>query len=231
LRWEEWAPFYRDIVRDFNYSMEKDAQAANILNSLLANKRICDNSCLSMRICKEVTICGAATNLQGHLDDFGIVGTCIAADSATSVILANGLLPDLIVTDLDGNVREQIMANSEGAVVVVHAHGDNISNLREFVPHFNGLISGTTQGREFGALRNYGGFTDGDRAVSIARNFGARRLRLLGFDFENPTPKQGKDEMIKKRKLTWAKKLIFEFNPDCVDIWIPETGSEGSYRA
>jgi hypothetical protein len=222
MRWEEWEPLYQAIVKEFNYSRKEDEHAAKVLDSLLANKRICDDGCISNHIDNEVTVCGGASNLQGHLDKFGIVGTSIAADNATSVLLSNGLLPDLIVTDLDGNVREQIMANAEGAVVIVHAHGDNIPALKQHVPHFNGLISGTTQGREVGVVKNYGGFTDGDRAVSIASQFGATKIRLLGFDFENPLPKLGKDLDMKRNKLIWAKRLIFENTPENVLLWIPE---------
>ena len=222
LRWEEWAPLYQSIIKEFNYSREEDDHAAKVLDSLLANKRVCDDGCISRHICKEVTVCGGASSLQEHIDEFGITGTGIAVDNATSVLLANGLLPDLIVTDLDGNVREQIMANAEGAVAIVHAHGDNIPALKQHVPHFNGLISGTTPGREVGVVRNYGGFTDGDRAVSIARQFGATKIRLLGFDFDNPVPKLGKDLDTKRKKLIWAKRLIFENSSENVLLWTPE---------
>ncbi len=222
MRWEEWSPLYQAIIDEFGYSRQMDARAASILDSLLVNKRICDEGCLSRHIFREVTVCGAASNLQAHLDEFGIVGSSIAADNATSVMVANGLLPDVIVTDLDGNVGEQILANAEGSVVVVHGHGDNIPALKEYVPHFAGLIAGTTQGREIGAVSNYGGFTDGDRAVSLARHFGASRLRLLGFDFEDPAPKPGREIGVKRRKLAWARKLIFDHNPDNVELWIPD---------
>jgi uncharacterized Rossmann fold enzyme len=221
LRWEEWEPLYRAIIDDFNYSREKDAKAAKILNSLLANKQICNDVCIQNHIQKEVTVCGGALNLQEQLDEFGVSGTLIAADNATSVLLANGLLPGLIVTDLDGNVKEQIMANAEGAVVIVHAHGDNIPALTEHVPFFNGVIVGTTQGHEVGVVRNYGGFTDGDRAVSIAKHFGATKIRLLGFDFEDPAPKIGKEIEIKRKKLFWAKRLIFDNNREHVCLWVP----------
>jgi uncharacterized Rossmann fold enzyme len=221
LRWEDWEPLYREIIDDFNYSREEDAKAAKVLNALLANKRICDDACIQNIICKEVTVCGGASNLQEQLDEFGTAGTLIAADNATSVLLANGSLPDLIVTDLDGSVREQIMANAEGAVVAVHAHGDNIPALKEHVPHFNGRIVGTTQGRELGVVRNYGGFTDGDRAIFLARHFGATRIRLLGFNFEEPSPKPGQDIAIKRKKLAWARRLIFDTNPEFVELWMP----------
>ncbi len=223
MLWEDWEPLYREIIEDFGYSRQEDARAAKILNALLANKRICDEACLRSCIGKEVTVCGGASNLQAQLDEYGAEGTLIAADNATSILLDRGSLPDLIVTDLDGNVSEQIMANEEGAVVAVHAHGDNIPELKENVPHFNGLIAGTTQGCEVGIVRNYGGFTDGDRAVSLARHFGATRIRLLGFDFENPVPKFRRDIDVKKRKLFWAKRLIFHLNPGDVILWIPST--------
>lgn len=221
MHWEEWEPFYRAIIEDFNYSKQKDERAAEILNALLSKKRICDDACIQWHISKEVTVCGGASNLQKHLDKFGVSGTSIAADNATSLLLANGSLPDLIVTDLDGNIRDQITANAEGSVVIVHAHGDNVPALKEHVPLFKGLISGTTQSREVGIVRNYGGFTDGDRAVSIARHFGATRIRLLGFDFENPNPKLGCEIETKRKKLTWAKRLIFDHNPGHIVLWIP----------
>ena len=221
MRWEDWEPLYREISDDFNYSREEDAKAAKILNALLVNKRICDDACIRNIVHKEVTVCGAASNLREQLDAFGIAGTLIAADNATSILLANGSLPDLIVTDLDGSVPEQIMANAEGSVVVVHAHGDNIPALKEYVPHFSGLIAGTTQGRELGVVRNYGGFTDGDRAVFLARHFGAIRIRLLGFNFEEPAPKPGQDIAIKRKKLAWARRLIFDTDPEFAEIWMP----------
>ncbi|MEE9236285.1 MAG: hypothetical protein V3U52_00640, partial [Thermoplasmata archaeon] len=47
----------------------------------------------------------------------------------------------------------------------------------------------------------------GDRAVFLADHFGASVIRLLGFDFERPNPKDRSTE-VKQRKLIWAKKLI-----------------------
>jgi hypothetical protein len=66
---------------------------------------------------------------------------------------------------------------------------------------------GTTQSRPFGRLHNFGGFTDGDRAVLMARHLGAP-TRLLGFDFDTPRLKEGRDVEVKKRKLAWARRLI-----------------------
>jgi len=93
--------------------------------------------------------------------------------------------------------------------------------VKEIVPRFRGPIVGTTQSTPFDGRRNYGGFTDGDRAVELARHFGARRVNLLGFDFENPRRAEGKDLERKRRKLKWARKIIFERNPIQVFLWTP----------
>ncbi|MEM2818029.1 MAG: hypothetical protein QXN39_06050, partial [Archaeoglobaceae archaeon] len=59
----------------------------------------------------------------------------------------------------------------------------------------------TTQSKPFGRVYNFCGFTDGDRAVLIAKKFGAKKITLYGFDFE-------KAEGTKLKKLKWAKKIL-----------------------
>jgi uncharacterized Rossmann fold enzyme len=65
---------------------------------------------------------------------------------------------------------------------------------------------------------NFGGFTDGDRAVMVARHFGATKIHLLGFDMAQPRPKEGRDPKTKKRKLETARELIWDYNPDGVEL-------------
>ena len=57
-------------------------------------------------------------------------------------------------------------------------------------------------------VADYGGFTDGDRAVCICQEFGVRRIVLRGFDFLHPNPKPGSDPAVKLRKLGWAERII-----------------------
>ncbi|MBI0581525.1 MAG: hypothetical protein JET69_00735, partial [Methanomassiliicoccales archaeon] len=90
---------------------------------------------------------------------------------------------------------------------------DNIPALERYVPWFTGPLTPTTQGRPFDGVYNFGGFTDGDRAVMLARHFGARMIRLAGFDFDDPRPKAGKDPEVKRRKLREARRLIWDLNP------------------
>jgi hypothetical protein len=93
--------------------------------------------------------------------------------------------------------------------------------LGQYGPLFRGRVVMTTQSSPFRQVRNYGGFTDGDRAVVLARHFGAQQIFLLGFDFLHPKPKKGKDPEVKLRKLAWARRIIFDQNPRQVSLWIP----------
>ncbi|MDD1734714.1 MAG: DUF115 domain-containing protein, partial [Methanothrix sp.] len=117
-------------------------------------------------------------------------------------LLSRGILPDVVVTDLDGPFPAILQANSQGCLVVVHAHGDNLDALNRYVPQLQRII-GTVQCRPLPGLYNFGGFTDGDRCVFLARELGAASIKLIGFDFEDEsvTPR-------KRKKLAWARKLI-----------------------
>jgi uncharacterized Rossmann fold enzyme len=221
MRFEDWEPVYMRILEEFGFSRIEDERSARWLEALLIGKDLCDEACIRRRIMEEVTICGDAPSLEANLTFFGVKGTIISADGATKVLVDAGIRPDVIVTDLDGDIESQIEANRHGALVVVHAHGDNIAAIERYVKHFNGLIAGTTQSKPTGSLFNFGGFTDGDRAVMLARHFGAKRIRLLGFDFKEPRQKDGKEQAIKSRKLEWARALIFDFNPAGTCLSIP----------
>lgn len=152
-----------------------------------------------------VTIAGDAESLERQVKDLS--GVVISADEATSVLLEKGIVPDAFTTDLDGKIEDLLRANSLGSVAIIHAHGGNIPALEKHVESFEGPVIGTTQAEPIEGIYNFGGFTDGDRAVYIADHFGAREIKLVGFDFEKPR-KKGKDVKAKARKLDWAYILI-----------------------
>jgi uncharacterized Rossmann fold enzyme len=215
----EWEPYYLKIVREFGFSVEADERAAKELVDLCRGKDICVPECLRGRIGKEVTVLGHAPKLERALRTQKLRGTVIAADGATTSLLNElGKVPDIIVTDLDGNVPDQLSANAQGAVVVVLGHGDNREAITKYVPWFSGLVTPTTQGRPFPGVYNFGGFTDGDRAVILARHMGAETIHLLGFDMMDPRPKGGKSPSVKLRKLEIAKELIWGLNPPTVRL-------------
>ncbi|MEE8401643.1 MAG: 6-hydroxymethylpterin diphosphokinase MptE-like protein, partial [Candidatus Hydrothermarchaeaceae archaeon] len=135
-------------------------------------------------------------------------GTSIAADGATSFFIDNGLVPDIIVTDLDGKIEDLLLANRKGSIVVIHAHGDNIPALK-YAREFNAPL-GTTQAEPFGRLYNFGGFMDGDRSVFLARHFGAKKICLFGMDTgsENSRYSFSKNPKVTRKKLVWTTRLI-----------------------
>jgi len=209
MDFEVWERYYERILSDFGFDRKEDERSASILSSLLSGKKVSSKDDLSTMIQrKDVIVVGGGKNLEKELDNDFSKAVVIAADGTTSTLLAERIVPNIIVTDLDGKIEDQISANKMGAIVAIHAHGDNIEQIKRWTPKFEGKVLGTVQCRPFDVLYNFGGFTDGDRAVFLAHHFGARSIQLLGFDFENVGEKPNCDEKTKLRKLGWAKRLI-----------------------
>ncbi len=221
MRFSEWEPIYNEIAKEFGFSPEMDDASATLLDTLVDDSRRIDERVIGSRIGMEVTVCGDGPNLEQDLGSFSPRGTLLVADGATGRLMQRRIWPDIIVTDLDGDIEPQLLANESGAAMVVLGHGDNMDRIREIVPRLPGPTLPMTQVRPHGHLSNFGGFTDGDRAVELARHFGARKINLLGFDFGSPRPKAGKDLDTKARKLVWARKIIYDLNPPGVVLWTP----------
>lgn len=215
MDFETWAPFYEQILKDFGFSREKDEGVAAELDKLLGGNRVPDASLRKILRGKDVTVAGNGSNLEEEIGEAR--GVLVTADEATSVALGHGLVPAILVTDLDGDVADQLKANAEGAIAVIHGHGDNGPAVREWAPRFSGATVATTQSRPLGGLRNFGGFTDGDRAVFLADHFGAARIQLVGFDFERPNAKDV-DRRTKQRKLDWAYILLGSLDRDELEL-------------
>ena len=206
-----WESKYREILKDFGYSRKKDNQSCKLLNSLLSKK---------MRITKirdlienkPVFVIGAGPSLPFCLSVLKKHKkiTKIVADGATKAIIENGLKPDIIVTDLDGDIISLKKAGRTNTIMVVHAHGDNSEKIH-FVKNFKNCI-GTTQTKPVGKVHNFGGFTDGDRCVFLANHFKAKKIILLGMDFGTRIGKYSKTRVISRttkiKKLRRGKKLL-----------------------
>ncbi len=119
----------------------------------------------------------------------GFDGVVVATDSSLHVLREKGIGVDLFFTDLDGKEAILVDTNRDGVLAVVHAHGDNINRLMSVFPEMSGPVFGTCQVVPPPPLVNFGGYTDGDRALSAILESGARRVYLVGFDFENPVEK------------------------------------------
>ncbi|MCJ2554599.1 MAG: DUF115 domain-containing protein [Candidatus Thermoplasmatota archaeon] len=205
MKWAEWEPVYLQILQDFGFDRHRDEEAARILAELLPFPRAGPRDLAERLRGRVVTILGNGPNLGDELE--WTEGVVVAADEATSVALRRGIVPAIVVTDLDGHIEDQVEAHEQGALVAIHAHGDNMEALRRWAPAFGPLSVGTTQAEPFDAIHNFGGFTDGDRAVFLADHFGALEIRTVGFDFDRPNPKD-RPTAVKLRKLDWARRLL-----------------------
>jgi len=214
MEFDKWEPIYTQIITDFGFDRQQDEAAAQLLSDLSEDKELVHpDSLLDLIKNNVVYIFGAGPNLQHEVDikDFPseFNGVIMTADGATSALVEKDIIPDIIVTDLDGKIEDQIKANEHGAIVVIHAHGDNLEALKRYIPKFEGKILCTTQSTPSDNLHNYGGFTDGDRAVFLAAHFKANKIYLVAFDFEEPGEYSHQfDYKTKFKKLTWANGLI-----------------------
>jgi 2-amino-4-hydroxy-6-hydroxymethyldihydropteridine diphosphokinase len=203
MQFATWEPIYLAILDDFGFSMAGDEDAAKQLSELLRGREDWLSRADARVRGQSVVVFGNAPTLDRELDELQRTDAVfLAADGATAVLLRRGILPDVIVTDLDGSFPDILNANQEGSIAVVHAHGDNIDALVRYVPQLECVV-GTAQCRPPEGLYNFGGFTDGDRSVFLAKELGAASIKLVGFDYEDNsvTPR-------KRRKLAWAKRLI-----------------------
>jgi uncharacterized Rossmann fold enzyme len=203
MKYEDWEPYYNAILRDFGWTPDRDEEAARIMAPLLPDPAPALARLRQMIDGRDVLVCGKAPRLKADLEGIDRSRyTVIAADGATSTVLASGIVPDVIVSDLDGSHADLLKASEKGAIILAHAHADNIPAVRELVPRLKHVI-GTTQARPFDHVYNFGGFSDGDRCVFLAKEFGAASITIVGFDLDDTdvTPK-------KLKKLKWARQLL-----------------------
>ncbi len=168
MKFEVWEPYYNDILEYFGFDRTQDEEAARLLATLMTRDNIL--SLASLTCGNNITVCGNAPCLKDELKQ--IKGVVFAADAAAEVLDAHGVVPDAVFTDLDGATDRFLELNESGTIVVIHAHGDNMPLLRYWVPRFKGPVVATTQGAPFKNVYNFGGFSDGDRAVFAADESG-----------------------------------------------------------
>ena len=206
-----WESKYTKILKDFGYSRKKDNESCKFLNSLL-RKNTTATSIRELIENKSVFVIGAGPSLSSCISILKKhkKTTKIVADGATKAMLENNLKPDIVVTDLDGDIKSLKKAGRTNTIMVVHAHGDNSEKIH-FVKHFRNCI-GTTQTKPMGRVKNFGGFTDGDRCVFLADYFHAKKIILLGMDFGTKIGRYSKKKVdnraIKIAKLRRGKKLL-----------------------
>ncbi len=213
MQLDEWLKWYDMIRVKFGYSIVEDQNAARFLSELLEGKGRNLKVLTDLISSKNVIIVGAGPSLEDSLQKIISLKqfTVIAADGTSQAFLENNVRPDIVVTDLDGSHEHLLQADKNGSIMVVHAHGDNVNLLRNLVPKMSNCI-GTTQVKPLHNVYNFGGFTDGDRAVFLASEFGAKTVVLVGMDFGEKIGRYSKtnvkDERLKIAKMAVGKELL-----------------------
>ncbi|NVM03517.1 MAG: DUF115 domain-containing protein [Candidatus Helarchaeota archaeon] len=221
--WDTWKPWYKKIKKDSKLNFLKDEKATKLLDELLKSKDTSNalNQAKSLISNQIIFVYGCGPSLEKNIEDLSETNIFdkkfvnIAANGSISALIKHHIFPQISVTDLDGDINDLLTTNEKGTISFVHAHGDNIPFLKKYVPKFEKII-GTTQTRPIGKVKNFGGFTDGDRGVFIAEFFEAKMIFLVGFDFGNIIGKYSKPSLkedvvaskIKIKKLRIAKSLI-----------------------
>jgi uncharacterized Rossmann fold enzyme len=215
VKFIDWFPYYQDIRQQFGYSTEKDQQAATILSSMIKRKAL-DIKVLQRKITgKQIIVIGAGPSLERNVRYLKQREyrkyVKLVADGAVQALIENKIKPDIVVTDLDGNLSFLQKVEKLGGIMVVHAHGDNIDMLKKVIPKLHHLI-GTTQVMPTENIYDFGGFTDGDRCVFLAEEFRAQQIILLGMEFGPQVGKYSKNTVkdieLKKRKMQAGRKLL-----------------------
>lgn len=213
---EEWFKIYDDIAKRLRISPIEDERTAELLNVLIRNRGLEIKDIKPIISGKHVLIIGAGPSVLEDLESIKRVKkenlVFITCDGATKAFLeVMETHPHIIVTDLDGFPKEQVLCSKSGSIVAVHAHGDNRMEIATYVPKLEKII-GTTQVKPKEKVFNFGGFTDGDRAVYFAGFFRPKSITLLGMDLSEEVGKYSKpiifDRTKKLQKLKIAKELL-----------------------
>lgn len=223
MEWEEWVVWYDRIKDALNYSIVDDSSAATLLSTLVRDRALDLEKLRIVIEGRDVIVFGAGPSLLESLSSIcSNLSTharirsrfvFIAADGASRALIEHGIRPDVVVTDLDGDHEYLLCADALGSVMVVHAHGDNINLIKFLVPRLRNVIC-TTQVRPLYNVHNFGGFTDGDRAVFIADAMGARSIILAGMDLGSVVGQYSKpkphpvNSSVKVVKMKFAKQLL-----------------------
>jgi uncharacterized Rossmann fold enzyme len=204
MEYRTWDPVYEAVLDEFGYPKNGDERARDRLAELLDSESVYDPERLGVAG-GTVAIAGAGPSLEAEAGRAAAADTVFAASTATDRLRAVGVSVDAMVTDLDKNPETGRELTRSGTPVFAHAHGDNVPAVESTVPTYeSAFVVPTTQAAPAGGVRNFGGFTDGDRAAFTADHLGADRLVFVGWDFDDPDVSPAKRE-----KLRWAERLLY----------------------
>jgi hypothetical protein len=220
----------QDEVRThFGWDLQADIESAKAMQSAFAidspfglskwNTEVRNQvlGALQIKLLKAhaVIFVGAAVN-SGELEEMVGEGVVfIAADGAVGAIPKEADLA-CIVSDFDGTPHLE-QAAKKGVTIIAHAHGDNVGSWNESVnkwSHYSNppcLILSHQTANHFTGMHNWGGFTDGDRALCMAYMLGIdfEDVYLVGYTLSSVGQWSGKTDVSKKmEKLQWMARIV-----------------------
>ncbi len=99
-----WKKKYSDILKEFKYSEKKDNESAVILNLILKKSNV-NEKIVNLVKGKTVFVIGSGPSLSTAIPKLKNLKKSIkiAADSSIKILLENNIIPDIVITDLDGD--------------------------------------------------------------------------------------------------------------------------------
>lgn len=222
----DWIEKYNWIARELLIDTERDRVSAKLLSSIIGDNFVKQKDISSIFRERNVLIIGYGRDIDNELYCLNNIKhllrdtVVIVADKAINSVLKHGLKIDIFITDLDCD-RDYLYRIPRNTIFVIHAHGDNVDKVEAIVPKLlekGYLLHPTTQIEPLWNVFNYGGFTDGDRAVYLAMYYKPRRVVLIGMDLDKQLDKQivdryynnGLKHILKIKKLEIAELLLEE---------------------
>jgi len=195
-----WWEFQDQINTQFNFSRIREEVATR----MVAHSDFIKTSIAHYFRGRDLVLIGAAINQSFSIPNSSL----IVADGALRACLEKDIIPELIISDLDGYLPDMLWATQNGSKIIIHAHGDNISRVHQYSAKLNPICITSTYPSD--STFCWGGFTDGDRATMMSLSLGCASIKLLGFDFNKVGLFSGEYSPRKIEKLVWAQRIIDE---------------------
>ncbi len=195
---EWWWGFQEEISEQFDFSKDREEVAARLVSDTkqkisLIKERIED---------KDLILLGAGLKKETIIPNKNV----IVADGALRACLEQGITPSIVVTDLDGYIPDILYASEKGSEIVLHAHGDNMARVFQYILELGPNCITTTYPSASSSC--WGGFTDGDRALMMTLSLNCNTVKMIGFDYKIIGAYSGDYSPRKLEKLSWANKIV-----------------------
>lgn len=234
--------FYNKIVESLSISEGLDRRSRDILSELMTRHTTADvlHNLSPILFKKIVFVFGAGPSLDSDIKGVKVLfnkiqPVIVAADGAADALYKARAKPTVVVSDLDSCSLRNLQLTARNGSVFVHAHGDNYELVKKILPKLGRNVFGTTQVESANNVKNFGGFTDGDRSCYVASHFSPSCIVIAGMDFGRLEGRHSKNRYEalanpkREMKMTWGRKsleFLVKKRPDIKFLNITKSGEE-----